>query len=411
MSDWPVVLDELDKEGVVRCLTTDEATALLHTALVTVRTEGLDRWRILPAGQVGATRIGNKQVQVRPKNKVGVANLLFMLGYAKDPGFRPEDVRGVADEDLWPALAESLVRQGERALEHGVLQGYQTVEASLRTVRGRIRINDQLKVRPGLLLPLEVSYDEFTVDTAENRILRSGLRRMLAVPRLGDDVRRRLLHLDVKLEGVQVMRPGERPPRWVPSRLNQRYQPALRLAEIVLQNVAATPGVGGQVVASFVVNMATAFEDFVTTALKDSLRHMSGRAEKQFGARLDEVDAGRAYKPINMNIDLAYLDRLGRPAVVYDAKYKTASPKGEYPNADFYQMLAYCTALKVPVAWLVYAQGVGEVRARRIRNTGVTVIEFPLDLSASPVALLRQVDELVAMSVVGPGHLTREATA
>lgn len=408
MSDWPVVLDELEKEGVVRCLSADEAAALLGSGLVTVRPEGLDRWRILPAGKVGASRIGDKQVEVQPKGKVGVANLIFMLGYATSPGFQPEDVWGIVDEDLWPALAESLARQGERALGHGVLQGYQTVDESLRTVRGRIRINDHLKVRPGQLLPLEVSYDEFTVDTAENRILRSGLRRMLAVPRLRDDVRRRLLHLDVKLEGAQVMRPGERPPRWVPSRLNQRYQPALRLAEIVLRNVSATPGPGGVVVASFVVDMAKVFEDFLTTALKGALAKLPGRAEPQYQADLDEPMLGKGRGAIRMAVDLVHLDGTGRPRVVYDAKYKAASAKGEYPNADHYQMLAYCTALQVPIAWLVYAQGVGEVRARRIRYTGVTVMEYPMDLSASPVEMLGQIERLAQQSAATP---TRKATA
>ena len=34
-----------------------------------------------------------------------------------------------------------------------------------------------------------------------------------------------------------------------------------------------------------------------------------------------------------------------RPRLVFDAKYKAESPSGRYPNADHYQMLAYCTAL------------------------------------------------------------------
>lgn len=398
MTEWPVVLDELDPDGVVRSLTADQATTLHGTQLVSVRPEGLDRWRIMPAGRVGATRVGDKQVQVRPKGKVGIANLIFMLGYANDPGFTPEDVLGIADEDLWPALAESLARQGERALAHGVLQGYHTVDDSLRTVRGRIRVNDQLKERPGWLLPLEVSYDEFTVDTAENRILRTGLRRMLGVPRLRGDVRRRLLHLDTKLEGVHVLRPGERTPRWVPSRLNQRYQPALRLAEIVLRNVSATPGPDGLVVAAFVVSMAKVFEDFVTTALMESLAKFPGRATSQFPTELDEPAAGDRRGAIRMAVDLVHRDREGRPVVVYDAKYKAASSSGEYPNADHYQMLAYCTALQVPVAWLVYAQGSGEVRARRIRNTEVTVMEYPLDLGAAPASVLQQIDSLARVS-------------
>ena len=79
-----------------------------------------------------------------------------------------------------------------------------------------------------------------------------------------------------------------------------------------------------------------------------------------------------------------------------DAKYKAADPRGSYPNADHYQMLAYCTALEVPTAWLVYAGG-GHPRRRRIVNTDITVVEYPLDLSANPRELLAQID-LLAVS-------------
>ena len=38
----------------------------------------------------------------------------------------------------------------------------------------------------------------------------------------------------------------------------------------------------------------------------------------------------------------------GSPQMIFDAKYKVSRSDGRYPNADHYQMLAYCTALKVP---------------------------------------------------------------
>lgn len=401
MTSWPVTLDELDREGVVRSLSHVEAAALAGTKLVEVRPEGGQSWRLLPAGNVGATRVGDKQVQVFPKGRVRVAHLLFLLGYARNPGFREEDVLGVQDDDLWPALAESLARQAERALSHGVLQGYRTTDDSLRTVRGRIRIGDQLGLRQGQLLPIEVTYDEFTVDTVENRILRGALRRMLAVPRVDQEVRRRLVHLDARLEGVAFLRGGERMPRWVPTRQNVRYQPALRLAEIVLRNVSASAGQGELPVASFVVPMAKVYEDFVTTALTEALRGTPGRTEAQYRGWLDEPAVGRRHGAIRMDVDIVHLDRAGRPQVVYDAKYKAASPKGEYPNADHYQMLAYCTALQVPVAWLVYAQGVAAPARRRVRHTGITVMEYPLDLSARPRRLLEQVSNLATLSA-GP---------
>src|SRR5579859_3153491 len=122
----PVDLAELDMTGTRRPLDDDHASALSTTGLVELRPEGSGWWRILPTGKVGAVRIGSVDVRVRPK--VGIARLLFLLGYATDPGFRPDDVTAQHEPELWPALAESLIRQAERALGPGVLQGYVSVD-------------------------------------------------------------------------------------------------------------------------------------------------------------------------------------------------------------------------------------------------------------------------------------------
>ena len=86
-----IVLDELDREGSLEPLNDVYAAALAETGLVEVRPERSE-WRLLPRGMVGSTRIGELQVEVRPKKKVGLTRLLFLLGYASNPGFRPEDV-------------------------------------------------------------------------------------------------------------------------------------------------------------------------------------------------------------------------------------------------------------------------------------------------------------------------------
>ncbi|MBT2534609.1 McrC family protein [Arthrobacter sp. ISL-69] len=392
-----IVLDELQSSADPVLLDPEVAAMLRDTGLVTVLPAHGGMWTVLPAGTVGAVQIGDLLVEVKPKQKVGLGRLLFLLGYAGNPGFRPEDVAGIEDTDLFAALGESLARQGLRALECGALNGYVHVEEALRTVRGRIRVGDQMTRRPGMLLPLEVAYDDFTVDIPENRILRAAIRLMMQVPRLSDDVRWKLAHLDSKLDGVSELRFGASLPAWSESRLNERYLPALRLAEIILRNMSAEAGLGTHSVASFVVNMATVFEDFLTTALIEALDTYRGETVGQYPAFLDEAEPnGRSGARVRMLVDIVHtIDR--EPAMVFDAKYKAASPGGSYPNADHYQMLAYCTALDVSRAWLVYA-GPGNPRVRKIRNTEISVVEFPIDLSQTPECLLARVESLAVAS-------------
>nr|WP_154923784.1 restriction endonuclease [Microbacterium testaceum] len=369
-----------------------QSHALQGSRLVNVVPVGAGSAVLQPRGRVGAVRVGDLQVEVWPKQKVKLAHLIFMLGYAADPGFRPEAVDAEAYNELWPALAESLARLCERALLGGVLQGYRTVEESSIVVRGRIRVADQLRRHPGQISPTEIAYDEYMTDVAENRILRTALRLMRAVPRLRPAVASRLSHLDNRLDGVAVLRRGAPLPTWRATRLNARYVPALRLAELVLRNTAAQAGDDGVEIAAFVVSMWKVFEDFVTVALREAIAARGRRAVPQKRWYFDEVRRDGVSR-VPMAIDLLEYDGAA-PVLVYDAKYKAAAGDGRYPNADFYQMLAYCTTVGLDRAVLVYAQG-GEPVDRRVVNSSVTIREWPLDLSLPPGEMLASIGRAV----------------
>lgn len=396
-----LVLDELSG-GLVERLDAPSASALNSSGLAKASPMGMGLYRIEPVGKVGSVRTATVQLDVRPKDRLGLSRLLFLLSYAGEQGFRPELVAASEDRDLWSALAESLAQLAEQALGRGVLQGYLTVDESLRTVKGRIRISDQISRRPGMLVPLEVSYDEFTEDIAENRILRAALERMGQVPGVRPEVLGRLRQLKGKLDGVTRLPAGAPVPPWKPTRMNLRYQAVLRLADLILRNASAEAGEGRQQTASFVVDMAQVFEDFVGTALRSAMAAYPGELRLRYNALLSE--AVRDSDRLSVRPDAVHLLG-GRPVVAYNAKYRAASDAGASLTADHYQMLAHCTALAVPTAWLVYA-GQGEVKLRRILNTDIDIVEFPLDLSQPPSAILASVQELARQSW---GEVVRQA--
>ena len=388
-----MVLDELSG-GIVEKLDSASAAFLNTSGLAKASPMGMGLYRIEPVGKVGSVRTASVQLDVRPKDRLGLSRLLFLLSYAGNQGFRPDSVAAVEERELWSALAESLAQLAERALGRGVMQGYLNVDESLRTVKGRIRISDQISRRPGMLVPLEVSYDEFTEDIAENRILRAALERMGQVPRVRPEVLSRLRQLKGKLDAVTRLPAGAPLPPWTPSRMNVRYQAVLRLAELILRNSSAEPGEGRQQTASFVVDMAKVFQDFVGIALGEAMAAYPGELRLRYNALLSE--AVRDSDRLSVNPDAVQLLG-GRPVVVYNTKYKAASDLGGSLTADHYQILAHCTALRVPTAWLIYA-GAGEVKLRRILNTDIDIVEFPLDLSRPPSEILASVAELAGQS-------------
>ncbi|WP_225991536.1 McrC family protein [Actinomadura montaniterrae] len=76
-----------------------------------------------------------------------------------------------------------------------------------------------------------------------------------------------------------------------------------------------------------------------------------------------------------------------------DAKYKAEKPAG-FPDADLYQMLAYCTALRLRDGHLVYARGNAPHAAHRVRHTGITIHQHTLDLDQPSATLLADVRAL-----------------
>lgn len=387
---------ELTEHGPARSLPIIE---VLGRALVTSRLVDAapdlyvpGNWRLKAMSKVGVATVtapGGEAVTVRIIPKVPIARLLFLLGYAfSAKGWRNEDVRLGEEPEILPALARLFERQADDALRQGLLQGYRTTEETSLVVRGRVREADQIRRHHGRLPPLEIVHDEYTTDIAENRLLRTACERLCRLPGgVPADVRGRLLRLRVRLADITPIGRGHAPPAWRPTRLNARYHHALRLAELVLRGASVEHQPGDVTVSGFLFDMARVFEDFVTVALREALTGRGGRCTLQATHHLDERQAIRVIP------DLVHYSDDGKPLAVADAKYKVEKPEG-YPDADLYQMLAYCTALDLPDGHLIYAKGAAPHAAHRVRHAGITIHQHALELDQSPAGLLAEVRDL-----------------
>lgn len=371
-------------EPFVGPLADEVGDALAASGAVTSIRVGGGEWEVGPSTKVGVVSVGDVTVWIRPK--VHIARVLFLLGYAKNPGWRADQVVLAEVNDLVPVLARAFADQAERAIETGLVQGYAEVDDSLTVLRGRLREQDQVRQRFGIAVPLLVRYDDHTVDIAENQLLRGATETLLRVPGVPALIRSRLRRLRGALVDVTSPVRGGPLPHWRPSRLNERYHVALWLAEVLLRRNAVDQAPGTVHVGGFLVDMARVYEDFLTTALTESFKPHGGWTRAQDRHHLD-IDEAIAMRP-----DLVWYQD-GAPGAVIDAKYKAEKPAG-FPDADLYQMLAYCTALQLDDGHLVYAKGNAEEVAHTVRHADIKIHAHTLDLSQPPVDLLAQVDAL-----------------
>ncbi len=372
-----------------------EHAALSHVQAAEVARSGLvdvsaepqsDQWRLRSGSCVGIAVGDGWELRVHPK--IEVQKLMFVLGYARDPSGWRQDLADFAhDPELFDAVAHAFSHQASSAIERGILRGYVHVSDRLMTVRGRVMFGAQLSRGGGLRVPVDVAYDEYTVDIVENQLLKTAATALLRLPRIPSQTRRRLRGLRGALDEVShVHRPREaRAPSL--TRLNARYGAAMRLAELVLRSSSIDSDVGEIAGTAFVFDMNTIFEDFLTIALAEALCEVGGRVKAQHIDALD-VDGHIRIQP-----DITWW-RDGACVGVVDAKYKSLA-SGGLRNPDAYQMLAYCTAMRMSVGFLVYAEDSGEQAANHeIRNSDCEIKVRTIDLEGSPESLLLKVWQL-----------------
>ncbi|MGH3276637.1 MAG: McrC family protein [Streptosporangiaceae bacterium] len=267
-------------------------------------------------------------------------------------------------------------------------------EEAACVLRGRLREAAQLHRHHGLPVPLEIRHDDFTADIPENQILRAACAAMLRVP--GVDGRSALMLARLLRDFADVTPLDRRDgvPPWYPTRLSARYHGALRVAGLVLRAAAAELASGDVVVNGFLLDMPGVFEDFVTAALREALvAAYGGRVDGQDRHQLDE--AGQ----VQVLPDIVW-KRHGAPVAVADAKHKAEKPAG-YPNADLYQLLAYCTVLGLRAGHLIYAQG-GERPARHVvRRAGIEICCHAVDLDTEPEVLVAGMRALAGRIAAG----------
>ena len=374
-------------------LTPEQAAAALATEDVKSRSLGPGEWKFRAhqqAPKVGAIRLGTGEdaVLFRITPKIPIARLMFLVEYAEQNAsarWDETEVTAKEEEGLVAAVARAFGRAAQRALRSGVLTGYREADGELTVIRGRIRAGDQARQGPTLGLPLAVSYDEFTSDIPENRMLLAAAHKLRQLPGLRNDVLDMLGYVERGLSSVGRIQPDE---TWMPTRLNAHYYRALNLAGLVLRgNSYELDGASGVRADGLLISMSHLFQDFMTIALGSALRRYGGDCRPRQEHHLDDEGI------IRVQTDAEYYasGNPEKPAAIIDAKYAVLGAKGRSGRVQ--QMISYCYKLGAPRGYLVYAQG-PEPGAVSHTVGGIVITEYPLNLNQPPPELLKQIDVL-----------------
>jgi 5-methylcytosine-specific restriction enzyme subunit McrC len=377
-----------------------QALPSISIAPSVVRSDAFD---LTPTAEIGTVNLGTLALEIRPK--LPIDRVLFLLAYAFDPARWREFPFDYSQRDsLLEAIIPGFVSQVRQALSRSILRSYHITEDVLTTIRGRVRIDDQLRRHFGLLPPAEVRYDEFNEDIEENRLIKAAIARLGQLYVRSHTARRSLRAFDAALALVTpVIYEPRRLPDVAYNRINLHYRPAIELAKLILRSASFEVAPGGIRAPTFLVDMNAVFENFAVVALREALG-LSARVFPQ-GMRGHGGLCLDAAHQIRLEPDISWWDD-SRCVFVGDVKYKRIGARAIL-HPDLYQLLAYTIATDLPSGLLIYAAGEAEAVTHEVLRAGKRLEVMTLDVQGTPEEILRQV-ERAAERVRG---LRREAMA
>lgn len=345
-----------------------------------------DEYLLKPASTIGALDLGDLSVSIQPKLPIG--RVLYLASHAMGAvDFREERFDFERQESLVETLVPALARTARRAFGRGLLYGYRTEEEALHTVRGRIRVADQIRHRFGIPVPVEVRYDDFTDDVLPNQLVKAAAVRLGKLRIRSPQSRRDLGWIAATLDNVSLV---DFPPGRIPEvkfdRLNEHYREVMTLSRLILRHTAIETARGAVRANGFLMDMNKIFEEFVTRALREELQLTEHTFPAEREVWLDED------KDVRMLPDLSWWDG-SRCTFVGDVKYKTLEDR-PVRHADLYQLLAYTTALDLPGGLLIYAEGGEPDACHEVLHAGKHLEITTLDLSGTIEDLQREISSL-----------------
>jgi 5-methylcytosine-specific restriction enzyme subunit McrC len=385
--DDPVVLAEYGSALVYLDADQERVLRRLAQGRITIAPGDVtNTWRITASSYVGTLVTPDVRILIIPK--VTTANLFYLLEAGGDPvKVGPAAFDYDTTRDLIPSFATFYARHLEKVLSRGVSRAYAEIQERLPGIRGRVDLPAQLRLA-GVPIPTECRFDEYTADIRLNRILRGAAARLLRLPGVTQSTRQALQRLVGLLAESGPCTPADLAGPTVFTRLNEHYRSAERLARMVLGNETLLGSTGSAAAGVFLIDMNKVFEQFVAARLS---RYLSGRVAvcPQHRTTLDH--AGR----VQIRPDLVFKSAAGQVVYVADTKYKI-NADGYGREADYYQILAYATALDMAEGMLIYCQRDGAVPPREIEvgQLKTRLVTVAIGLSGTREGLEQSLAEL-----------------
>lgn len=311
---------------------------------------------------VGVLQLGPHTIEVLPKVD-GEApnvrrNLVAMLAVALGLDISEGDVARVETQNH--SVLEILIRlfcdKLFAQVHKGLVRRYEPREENLPVLRGKLAIAEQMRCNAAHPERLFCRFDEFQEDNPLNQVFKTALRILL---RASNELtnQRQLAELLLAFEAVSdVPRLALPWSRVRFDRLNDRYRPCFKLAELFLRLTPPDVSGGTQQGFSLFFEMNALFEEYIGRMATRVFRPDGFQVKLQGPQRHLATEEQANREVFAMKPDVIGL-REGHVRWILDTKWKqlsSAEAKEGVVQSDMYQMYAYASCYDCSDAVLLY---------------------------------------------------------
>jgi 5-methylcytosine-specific restriction enzyme subunit McrC len=346
-------------------------------------------YRLTPAGYVGTIVGPGCRFVIRPK--IPMRNFYHLVDPLASVPVQADRTLPVSGTGVLDFLAGRLVRLLAERTAAGLHRAYAEREEQGAFLRGRLDLSSQVRESSGRKDRLHSRHDDYTADVPCNQMPKAIAELLLQTPLLHAEVRDALRRELTVFDAVSpiVLGPDSFP---LPAGQSPEvYQPLLDLCRLLFEGLAPGPKAGPVRGPAFLLDMERVFERYVLTNLA---RYFRENAEYHVALQtlLTANRPAPGQPDLTMRPDFL-LSKGDAPMLVLDTKWKRL--KGTpLVTVDVYQVLAYCTALGVDRAVLVYPGRRDRAWRCRLKRSPVCVTIRTLRVVGSRHALAQSVRRL-----------------
>ncbi len=323
-----------------------------------------DRAHIKPTHYVGVIKYKNIQFEILPKllgkndsREQILKNLLYMLSYTKQLDIKDNEVANITScpnpfiETLIRVFANRLFD----ALKRFIPKNYEICEENTSAFKGKLKIAENIRYNLANKAKFFCEFDSFTEDTELNQLFLYVATRLQSVSQ--DAHNKKILKFIINIYSDISFKHFTKHDlkRIRLNRSQQVFAQPFNLAKMFLEHSSVDMSKHQFDNIALIWDMNLLFEEFVFEFLKRNCESIGiYDVQYQKGRRLLESTDNQHYYA-NTFVDMFVKKEKKKPGIVIDTKYKLKSgDRGDFDNADIFQVVTYCKLHNSGKAILLY---------------------------------------------------------